>query len=265
MMSAQSEAVSLPGKVECEFIFVDIFRASSVLEAEESATPRLSSIEQHRFLSRAATDMRAAETWRTSRIALRIALERWAGSDVRQSAFEIERGGRPKLVQGWPHFSMSHTGDVAFIAISNHSAIGVDIERSRTLNMSEERRMKLISAAAKLISSRVPKQLPHQEKLDDHSVLQAWVQLEAVAKATGFGIGRVLTELGASGGVGNKEFHAEAYINDRLCVKDIDVGPGYFAATATAALPETLHVTHFPSTQSNLALFCQARLHSDEV
>lgn len=264
-MSAQGEAMLLPDKVECEFIFVDLLRASSLLEAEERTTPRLSSIEQDRFASRAATDMRAAETWRTSRIALRIALERWAGSDVRQSAFEIEHGGRPQLTQGWPHFSMSHTGDVAFIAISNHSVIGVDIEKSRTLNMSVARRMKLISAAAKLMSYRDPIQPPHQEKLDDPSVLQAWVQLEAFAKATGLGIGHVLTDLGASGGAGNNEFHAESYMDDRLCVKDINVGPGYFAATATAALPETLHVTHFPSTQSNLSLFCQARLHSDAV
>jgi 4'-phosphopantetheinyl transferase len=265
MMSAQGEAVSLPGKIECEFIFVDILRTSSILEAEESATPRLSSIERDRFMSRAATDRRAAETWRSSRIALRIALERWAGSDVRQSAFEIERGGRPHLTQGWPHFSMSHTGDVAFIAISNHSAIGVDIEQSRTLNMSEERRMKLISAATKLISSRVPAHAPHVENLDDHSVLQAWVQLEAVAKATGLGIGRVLTDLGVSGGENNDELRTKPYMADRLCVKAVDVGLGYFAATAAEALPETLHVSHFPYTHSNLAMFSQSKPPCDQA
>lgn len=262
-MCAQGAANAPPGETECEIIFVDLLQASSALEAEESTTPRLSSIERDRFMSRSTSDPRAAQTWRLSRIALRIVLERWAGNDIRQSTFEIEHGGRPRLLSGCPHFSLSHTGDVALIAISKHSAIGIDIEQERTLNMSDVRRSKLISAAMLLAALNEAGSTHLVKNLDDHSVLKAWVQLEAVAKASGMGIGRLLTDLSAKSSADDNEILVEPLVGHRLCVRDIDVGPRYFAATAAVALPDTLHVNHFPHTTSNIASFCQAQPHTD--
>lgn len=262
-MSAQGAANALTDLTEYEIIWVDLLQAASLLEAEERTTPRLSSIERDRFMSRSSSDMRAAQTWRLSRIALRIVLERWVGNDERQNAFEIERGGRPKLAQGWPHFSMSHTGDVALIAVSQHSAIGIDIEQERNIKMSDERRAQVIKAANALPSQESSLNTLQANDLDDAAILQAWVKLEAVAKATGFGIGRVLTDYGVShannSNNANERVEDSRVGDDSIRVAAVDVAPGYFAAIAGSALPKILNVDDFPRTASSIALFCQAQ------
>ena len=268
-MCAQGVAIALPDRTEFEIVFVDLLQAALALEAEELTTPRLSSMERDRFMSRSSSDMRAAQTWRLSRIALRIVLERWAGNDVRRSAFEIERGGRPKLAQGWPHFSISHTGDVALIAVSQHSAIGIDIEQERNIKMSDERRAQVMKAANALSSQHDSRRTPKANDLDDAAILQAWVKLEAVAKATGLGIGRVLTDYGVShannANNANERVEDSRVGDDSIRVATIDVGPRYVAAIAGAALPEILKVDDFPHTTSNIALFCQAHIQAASI
>jgi 4'-phosphopantetheinyl transferase len=86
--------------------------------------------------------------------------------------------------------------------------------------------------------------------LDDACVLEAWVCLEAVAKARGNGIGPLLTEGGVVGGsrdgsVSKSEFE----------IRKLDMPRGYVAAVAAKSLPPELPVVPFPDNAEALARF----------
>ncbi|MBS0250200.1 MAG: 4'-phosphopantetheinyl transferase superfamily protein [Proteobacteria bacterium] len=213
-----------------EIFFVDLVSMAVVLESEEARTPRLSTADVER--ARAMKDAEARRLWRASRIATRIALERLVGPGLRQTAFEIEWSGRPVVPGGGAHFSISHTGSVALIAVSTDVAVGVDLERSdRTLKMSADRRRRVIAAGGRFAAQAT------LSADKDEDVLVAWVRLEAAAKALGIGIGRLLTQEGVVGGV--KETAAQ---QRAIAVRDLKIGLEHVAAVAAERLPENLAI-----------------------
>ena len=84
-------------------------------------------------------------TVRASHIALRLLIERACGAQMRRQPFVIAPGGRPELESAPVSFSLSHTGDVALIAIGSAAfgPIGIDVESARKLRMSAERRARI--------------------------------------------------------------------------------------------------------------------------
>lgn len=216
-----------------EIFFVDLASLADILEAEEERQPRLSVADVERV--QAMKDEDAGRIWRASRIATRIALERVAGRGLRQVPFEIEPGGRPVMPGGVAHFSISHTGGAALIAVSKEMPIGIDLERTdRILKMSAERRRRVVAAAARF---------PAQRTLSadtDADVIAAWVRLEAVAKARGTGIGRLLTREGVVGGGEVPEAGTSLYA---IAVRDLDIDPHHVGAVAAERLPEKLAAT----------------------
>ncbi|HML28483.1 MAG TPA: phosphopantetheinyl transferase [Hyphomicrobium sp.] len=220
---------------EIELFFVDLLRGMPALDAEEARTPRLSDADRAR--ADAMAEVEAKRLWRASRIATRIVLERLGGAALRRIAFEVEPGGRP-ILRGGPHFSISHTGGAALIAVSNSTPVGVDLEQeSRALKMSAERRSRVVRAAADLGT------LTPLSAEQDRDVLAAWVQLEAAAKALGIGIGRLLTEAGV---VGGREAVAATGSQRRLTVRALAIETGYLAGIAAERLPDVLSVEAFP-------------------
>ena len=236
-------------------LFVDLRSALPALETAEHATPRLSDDERARYENRAGLNSGDAKLWRGAHIALRIALEREAGIGVRGVPFETEPGGRPRLAKLTggdrpPHFSLAHAGDFALLAISNTGPAGVDLEITRTLNVSAERRARIETAAR-----RAAPEIELDGADDDARFLQAWVRLEALAKATGLGIGRILTAAGVVGGTSQ-------LLNDPAAsactVRDLAVRAGCFAAVAADHLPQILAVEDFPVSAAGLAKFTDA-------
>jgi 4'-phosphopantetheinyl transferase len=220
-----------------EVIFVDLVRSQALLDAEERHAPRLSGADIER--AGAITDETARRLWRTARIATRVVLERMTGESLRGIPFRIEAGGRPVLPQGQPHFSVSHSGGAALIAIARDMPVGVDLERKdRALRMSADRRLRIVGASERL----GPGPLLSGDG-DDGDVLVAWVRLEAVAKALGTGIGRLLTEEGVIGGRGPTGAQGA---ERGLDVRSLAVGNAYVAAIAAPRLPEDLNVRVFP-------------------
>jgi 4'-phosphopantetheinyl transferase len=159
--------------------------------------------------------------------------------------FEIDPGGRPALAERRPQFNVSHTGGVALIAVSQSAPIGVDVERLRRMSMSEDRRRRIIAAAASFTKAVFD---PDR----DVDVLRAWVCLEAVAKARGSGIGVLLTEQAV---IGSRVRKQSAGTQLDLAVAELDVGAGYVAAVAADQLPGQIPITTFPTGAAELAEF----------
>ncbi|MGE8943263.1 4'-phosphopantetheinyl transferase family protein [Leptospira interrogans] len=174
---------------------VDLHRCASALHALELASPRLSDDEN----VRAQTKGDDGGNWRAQRIALRILLERYVGPEVRGKAFATGAKGKPQLAGSSDiHFSVSDCGPFALLAIARGGAIGVDIERPRALRLSNARRTAIVTAAGVVQSGNWPSGV-RGDADDDTTVLQAWVRLEAWAKARSTGIGALLSDLGIWG------------------------------------------------------------------
>jgi 4'-phosphopantetheinyl transferase len=233
-------------------LLVDIASTLAYLEAEEQRTPRLSADQVARFDQKAgARGSDDARTWRAAHIALRIALEHVTGPAIRCVAYDIEPGGRPVVKYGRsmtaiPQFSLAHAGSTALIVISTSGPVGVDLEVARELNISAERRARIENAARSLAPDA-----PLPDDLDAR-FLQCWVRLEAVAKATGLGIGKVLTEAGV---VGAAKARASPRSTAHGTVADLDVGVGRFAALSAAKLPQIVAVQDFPADAAAIARF----------
>lgn len=237
-------------------VSVALRRAQTALAAIERATPRLSDDQVARFDARARRDPAEAELWRTAHIALRVVLERVAGSGARCQPVRATRAGRPYLIASErlaqpPVFSISHTLTTsaeawALIAVARDGVIGVDIEQPRPVRMAQARRI-AIEAAAHHLAPHSPLPATAEARF-----LQAWVRLEAAAKASDEGIGRLLTQAGAVGGT-RAAFADTAAA--RLAVRDLAVAPDVYAAVAAGALPDGVPVTALPDTVAGLEAF----------
>lgn len=227
--------------------FADLKASGPLLDNAERETPRLADDEIARWKyliqSRGADD---AMLWRASHIALRIAIEQSAGPSHRAKPYTGAPGGRPSLASSGPHFSLAHTGGVALIAVLREGPIGADIEAPRTLKFTEYRRQKIEAAALRLAPD-----LPLTRD-GDARTLQAWVRLEAHAKATGAGIGAALTDAGVIGGAADR---ATSPLNENLAVADVAVPNGYFAAVSAAVLPGSVQARLFPEDMAQLQAF----------
>ena len=232
-----------------EVVVVDLIKSAALLDAEEFARPRLSAQEIARAAERHAVDGGA---WRASRIALRIVLERWAGAAAPSAVFEIEPGGRPRLASGDVHFSLSHADEAALIAVSRSGPLGIDVESRRVLRITPERQARLIAAAERLAIAG-----DESDGSNASRVTRAWVRLEAVAKASGSGIGRLLTEAGVVGGAGRSEAKDAASLDFE--VRDIDAGAHFAAAIAAPRLPRVIDVRDFPASAAELTDFLAER------
>jgi 4'-phosphopantetheinyl transferase len=227
-------------------VFVDLTASVALLEAAEREVPRLSADDVVR-VEKLAHDPGRQRLWRASRIATRIVIERAAGRAYRNIDFAIARNGRPYLGEGPPYFNVSHSGNAALIAVSNAVPIGIDLEEARGLTMTDDRRRRVIAAAARLANGQ-----PGPPRIDaDGDVLQAWVRLEAAAKALGTGIGQLLTEEGVVGG----EVVGGTTAAHRLDVRNLDVASAYFAAVAAQTLPRAVEVLTLPNDADALAKF----------
>jgi 4'-phosphopantetheinyl transferase len=179
-----------------ELWLVDLGRAAPALQALETVEPRLSPDDRAR--ARQLTGPRRRRDRLSAYIALRIALERLVGGRVRGAAFVRSAVGKPSLAQGSAAFSLSHSDGLALIGVTRTGAIGVDLERARSVRASAHHQHLIVAAGRGL----APMPLPAQNVGEAHrqaAFLQAWSRLEAFAKARGRGLARLLADVGARG------------------------------------------------------------------
>ena len=121
----------------------------------------------------------AGRTWVREMLANHAAL---SAPDLR---FEYGPYGKPRLVDpSGVEFSLSHTGDTAVLAISNDSALGVDVERARPGGYDRQ--------AASIVLS--PDELAAIDAAGDPDAcfVDIWTRKEAFAKVSGGGLDRSL-------------------------------------------------------------------------
>ena len=90
--------------------------------------------------------------------------------------------GADRCVCPFPHFNVSHSGDLLVVAVSKNLEVGVDVEKIREL----KDRDKLIARYFSPNEQKIFRDLPESEKTK--SFFFAWTQKEAYLKFLGKGI-----------------------------------------------------------------------------
>jgi 4'-phosphopantetheinyl transferase len=211
-------------KGDPELWLVDLAAAADALAAVEAATPRLSPGDEAKIAR--ISDAATRRERHTAHVALRVLVERAFGPAWRRVPYEISATGKPSLAGAGGAFSLSHVPGLALIGLARAGTIGVDLEKLRPLRLSDERRARIERAALDVAGGAPLPEAPERR------ALQAWVRIEAAAKADGCGVGPLLTRLGvARAGRGPDE---PAPMTP-LAVYDLAPGEGLVAAAALSA------------------------------
>jgi 4'-phosphopantetheinyl transferase len=155
--------------------------------------------------------------WVAARWALRGVLERYLGEDPEKVELEAESHGKPVLrrAAGPLRFNLSHSRDLALIAVSHGVEVGVDVEWVDPCR-------DVLALAPRALGSAEAEDVVEAHPEDRPAIFYAaWTRREAIAKCFGVGLGAPLPELD-------------------VAVSAVDAGPGFAAAVAVAgreALP----------------------------
>jgi phosphopantetheinyl transferase len=99
--------------------------------------------------------------------------------EPRALEYETLPGGKPVLADRALEFNLSHSGELALVAVSRHLQVGVDLEHPRSFRNEAGMARRICGA----------RELEHlAQAADDDELLRLWVRKEAVVKATGEGL-----------------------------------------------------------------------------
>lgn len=249
-MTAGRDEATAPARTDV--CLVDLATAAEALLALEAVNPRLSDDEEARLAG--VSDPAGRAHRRAAYVAVRLCLERRHGPAIARLPLPRDEHGRPALPTGFAgSFSLSHAAPLVAIAVSEAACVGIDCEAPRVLRLPAERRAIMEAAAEALSSAPLPAD-------GDRRMLQAWVRLEALAKADGRGIGNLLTRIGAVGTrtrdtVGAIGTARTLATDCAVALFDLDVGVhGGFAAVACAP-PGPGPVMTMPADPASLEAF----------
>lgn len=164
----------------------------------------------------------AGRRWVAARWALRRVLAGYLGEAAEGVELEAGERGKPRLRRdGTLRFSLSHSGGLALIAVTDGREVGVDVELvepERDLLALAARALGAEDAAA--VHDAPPAERPA-------AFYAAWTRHEARLKCLGLGLG----------GNPNRHFPPSEGVNrrfDEIAIENLDVAPGYAAAVAVA-------------------------------
>ncbi len=144
--------------------------------------------------------------------ALRLLLGRYLTLDPLALRFEAGEHGKPFLPDAPIEFNLSHSSDLALIAVARERRVGVDVERVRPMPDLEDLAQRVCTPDELVMLTSLA------EPLRAHAFLGVWTRKEALAKATGEGIRAVM-----------REGRPDA---DGWTVVDLDDLPGYAGCVA---------------------------------
>jgi 4'-phosphopantetheinyl transferase len=118
-------------------------------------------------------------------VLLRTVLGEFVGVAPQKLRFDHGPCGKPRLVSDLADsvsFSLAHSGELAVVAISAASEVGVDVERIRPIPQA----LKIAERAFDSSSCTALRETAPEHR--DATFLRCWTRLEALAKATGCGL-----------------------------------------------------------------------------
>lgn len=147
-----------------------------------------------------------------ARGALREILGRYLGTAPHRLRFRLGPLGKPAIAGDLPHFSVSHSGELALFAISRSTEVGVDLERVRPVVHLERIVERFFSARERQAFSGCP------ADRREHVFFECWTRKEAWLKARGEGLAGLVESNAAGEGC--------------WIVRSLAADPGYVAALA---------------------------------
>jgi 4'-phosphopantetheinyl transferase len=178
-----------------------------------------------------------------TRACLRALLARHGGVPASAIRFAYGAHGKPSwpdAAGGGVHFSVSHSEEVALIALARHVALGVDVEAVRPLDDLAGIAARFFTAAEAATILGVP---AHQREL---AFFLCWTRKEAFSKARGDGLTLSLDRYRVTCAPGEAarvvEVDGSAGEGAAWTVHDLRPAPGFVGAVVlrTAAIPLTL-------------------------
>jgi phosphopantetheinyl transferase len=147
--------------------------------------------------------------------------------DAPPDSLEIETNpqGKPYLRGDQLHFNLSHSRDIALVAISRRAPVGIDLEHSREFRAPDRLARRICSAREYALLERFGHPAGAAPEAQQQ-LLRLWVRKEAVLKGTGEGLGRALDEV---------DVLDDAVVDGWRCLDLPSPAPGFHAALAVRA------------------------------
>ena len=172
-----------------------------------------------------------------SRGLLRHVLARYLAAKPEELRFTYNDYGKPSLSgERGLQFNMSHSHEVALVAVTREAAVGVDVEHIRADFASEEIAQRFFSRLeVETLSS-----LPEEERVE--AFFRCWARKEAYIKAIGKGLSQALYGFDVTLAPSDPPALLRAGEQDRLSwsMSDINVGSEYASALAVEGVPSQI-------------------------
>ena len=163
--------------------------------------------------------------------------------DAPPDSLQIETtpDGKPYLRTDQLHFNLSHSDNLALVAVSGQAPVGIDVEHARAFRAPDRLARRICSEREYASLGRFghPPGTPPEAQ---RQLLRLWVRKEAVLKGTGEGIGRALDEV---------DVLDDEIAGGWRCLDLPSPAPGFLAAVAVRApAPRLSHFFGNPSVRS---------------
>jgi len=158
---------------------------------------------------------------------LRTVVARYLGWQPEALRFEYGAFGKPALGSGHTlRFNLSHSNEVALLAVALDAEIGVDVEHIRADFATEDIALRYFSRA----EVEVFNALPPAERVA--AFFRCWTRKEAYIKAIGKGFSQALDafDVTFAPGIAPALLRAEEDDASRWWMSDVEVGEGYAGA-----------------------------------
>jgi 4'-phosphopantetheinyl transferase len=177
-----------------------------------------------------------------SRGFLRHVLARYVAAKPEQLSFAYNYYGKPLLAGNSSlQFNLSHSHEVALVAVTWNAAVGVDVEHIRADFASEDIATRFFSRLEVETFSSLPK----EERVA--AFFRCWARKEAYIKAIGKGLSQPLDGFDVTLAPSDAAALLRAGEEDTLTwsMSDIDVGADYASALAVEGVPSQISYWQF--------------------
>ena len=213
----------------------------SVSETSIAEYSRLLSPDEHSRAARFHFE-KDARKFSVTRACVRLILGAYMSSQAHELKFAYAKHGKPSLAGSNRdiRFSISHSGELALLAVAQGCEVGVDVEAIRE-NVETDKLAERFFSVPERTSLR---ELQSRQRV--HAFFRCWTCKEAFLKGQGFGLSRSLSSFDVEVNpelparlVATRPDDAEA---QRWFLHDVATAPNYAAAVAVESAVSTLKI-----------------------